>query len=101
MMMMMSVMMLMWSKAEQTRLFQNTLDEGTEPWGVMVERVEVITIMLNKITSFSLRYFFVLANYYRNMIIEITMAPGEGREGARPADEGDGGRGRGRKERSC
>ena len=62
MMMRMSVMtMLMWSKADQTRLFQNTLDEGTEPWGVMVERVEVITIMLNKIASFSLRYFFVLS----------------------------------------
>ena len=70
--MMMSVMtMLMWSKADQRGLFQNTLDEGTEPWGVMVERVEVITIMFNKIASFSLRYFFVLANYYRNMIIEI------------------------------
>ena len=27
----------------------------------MVERVEVITIMLIKITSFSLRYFFVLS----------------------------------------
>ena len=39
--------MLMRSKADQTRLFQNTLDEGTEPWGVMVERVEVITIMLD------------------------------------------------------
>ena len=58
MMMMMSVMrMLMWSKADQRGLFQNTLDEGTEPWGVMVERVEVITIMLNKITSFSLKCF--------------------------------------------
>ena len=62
MMMRMSVMtMLMWSKGDQTRLFQNTLDEGTEPWGVMVERVEVMTIMLIKITSFSLRYFFVLS----------------------------------------
>ena len=39
--------MWMWSKADQRGLFQNTLDEGTEPWGVMVERVEVITIMLN------------------------------------------------------
>ena len=53
-MMRISVMtMLMWSKADQRGLFQNTLDEGTEPWGVMVERVEVI--MLNKITSFSLK----------------------------------------------
>ena len=90
------VTMLLWSKGDQTRLFQNTLDEGTEPWGVMVERVEVITIMLIKITSFSLRYFFVLSKLLIAIWFLKSRSPGEGREGARPADEGDGGRGRGR-----
>ena len=51
---------------------QTVLDEGTEPWGVKVERVEVTLIM----TSMSSIILMALGFYSINLDVIITNNPG-------------------------